>query len=55
VRTYQHREHAAGSIVLNEARAAHIASEIVDVNDAFGDLVAGFGELQVRDQIFSLR
>ena len=48
VRVDQHREHAQGLVVLDEAHAAHVGGQVVDVGGALGGALAVFRQVQVE-------
>ena len=52
VRVDQHRQHAQGLVVLDEAHAAHVGGEVVDVADVLADLDADIKFLKVADDVF---
>jgi hypothetical protein len=51
MRVNEHREHAQGAIVLDEAHPAHIGGQIIDNASVLERDFAGFAPLQVQDQI----
>ncbi len=47
----QHRQHAQGLVVLDEAHAAHVGRQVVDGGGPFARRAAGVEVLQVGDDI----
>ncbi len=48
----QNREHAQGLVVLDEAHAAHVGGEVIDIIRVDKRLYAGILETKIRDDIF---
>ena len=54
VRVDQHRQHAQGAVVFDEAHAAHVGREVVDDGGLAARRLAGLFVLQVQLQILDL-
>ena len=47
----QHRQHAQGLVVLDEAHAAHVGGQIINVLSAGGGLDAVLAQVQIEDEV----
>ena len=54
VRVDQHRQHAEGLVVLDEAHAAHVGRQVVNLARPAAGLVAGVAQLQIGLDVFDV-
>ena len=50
----QHREHAEGFVVFDEAHAAHVGGEVVDFAHSVAGTLASFAELEIGLDVFDV-